>query len=565
MNKKPYSIQRTLWFSYTVILLSFLCLCLAFFLYSMHTLKKQYTASGTHYLQMYSGNISNAVSKVSSTLMQYELNGIFPLMRVPDSTERYYNKQDLVNSLSTDMLFLDLCDGLFLYDYRSEEYVYAFDSQSRDTYLTRLQFPAVAMDIIQSAGNSTGSGWFIRDLDDHSYVIYLQYADGICCGSWLNTETVLHGMPEALQGNRMVCQVTDKSGNLLAGSATASGSPRFHLPLFSPIVLQADVNSIPLRLQVFCPASYFLSGISPVLFLLLISTLLAFITIPLHNRLIRQTVRIPLDSVTFSIRSYEADQSDYVPSDEYMPDEVIRINHALYRMYHEIHSLRISKYENELKLKDVHLRYLQHQVKPHFIINVLNEISILAQLGQTERITEAITYLSHYTRFLLNTSIRMVPLEYEVQQLENYLALQELRYPEQFSVHIDIPHELDSCQIPILTLQTILENAFKYAIRPDRILKITITAAEMVKEEGGETFVNLTVSDNGPGFPADYLQHFADADRYLSDGSHIGLNNICSRLQLEYPVGAGMQVHNDEVSGGAVVTLQFPFVPAEQP
>ena len=311
------------------------------------------------------------------------------------------------------------------------------------------------------------------------------------------------------------------------------------------ITLSSPLDTLPLKLELYAPKYSYLSTMSGGLKGLIIITIIALMTIPAVYYLMKRIVKRPLNQVLYSISQYESGHSDYIPSDEGMPGEIIQVNHALTNMYQEIQALKIDIYEKQLNLKEIHLQYLQHQIKPHFVINILNTVSLMAQMNETRQIISVLTYLSDYMRNMINVNIRTATLESELKQLDNYLKLQEIRYPDQVTVEYHIDPALNSFKIPVLTLQTLTENIFKHALDPEMPLKIWISAFSEPDH------VIIIVRDNGCGFPEDVLEKFNAHPQDTGDGHHIGLVNIRQRLNLEYPDQASITLRNDH--GGVVI------------
>lgn len=177
----------------------------------------------------------------------------------------------------------------------------------------------------------------------------------------------------------------------------------------------------------------------------------------------------------------------------------------------------------------------------------------MAQMNEGAKITKIISNLSQYIRNTMNLTIRTTSLHHELEQLENYLALQRIRYPNQITVSYNIDPQVNDFKLPILTIQTLVENIFKHALEPYVPLIIQISA--FIQQNN----VVLTVHDNGCGFPEKLITAFNQPAPPASDGQHIGLINIRQRLDLEYPL-ASMKLSNDS---GALVTITLPYQPSK--
>lgn len=150
-----------------------------------------------------------------------------------------------------------------------------------------------------------------------------------------------------------------------------------------------------------------------------------------------------------------------------------------------------------LEIARLELTALRAQMNPHFIFNSLNSIQHF--ILQSEE-TSAVKYLNKFAkliRIILNNSEKSaITLREEIEALELYLQLEELRFSEKFSyqVHIDPDIDIDYYEVPPLILQPYVENAILHGLNPKPekgLLEISI------KKEG--TFIVCTVCDNGIG------------------------------------------------------------------
>ena len=190
---------------------------------------------------------------------------------------------------------------------------------------------------------------------------------------------------------------------------------------------------------------------------------------------------------------------------------------------HKSAQLRESELARALQLSE--LRGLKSQLNPHYLFNALNTVRALIAIDPTAA-QRAVTQLARTLRYTLGAGEDdLVTLEQELATVEDYLALESLRLGERLRVQWDIPAAIRGVRIPVMLLQTLVENAIKHGIAQlpsGGILKI---AARL--EPG--TFT-LTVENACPN-PAIHPS---------SDG--IGLRNATERLRLLFGADASLQL-----------------------
>jgi len=198
----------------------------------------------------------------------------------------------------------------------------------------------------------------------------------------------------------------------------------------------------------------------------------------------------------------------------------------------------------EARLAKSRLQALQMQLNPHFLFNTLNSIASLIHENPGAA-DEMITSLSEFLRLTLKTSDRSeVPLREEMDFLNHYLAIEQIRFGDRLRVEKHIEPALLGAQVPVLILQPLVENAIKHGI--EKKLGpgvVTITASRT-----GET-LQLQVQDNGRGLSS-------AAGGQISEG--VGLANIRARLRELAGDAATLQI-GSPAEGGFIATIRLPW------
>lgn len=203
----------------------------------------------------------------------------------------------------------------------------------------------------------------------------------------------------------------------------------------------------------------------------------------------------------------------------------------------------IKSLELERQLSAAHLRALQMQLEPHFLFNTLNAITTLVELGRQK---EAAGMLSHLNAILKSTLKRTtaekVPLSQELENMENYLAIEQVRFADRLRIEIKVePGALD-CMVPCFLLQPIVENAIRHGIARCENEGLVEASA---RREG--TTLHLRVRDSGPA-----------VDALVQNGHGIGLANTRERLAHFYQTDYAMQAGPLD-TGGFEVAIRIPY------
>ena len=220
-----------------------------------------------------------------------------------------------------------------------------------------------------------------------------------------------------------------------------------------------------------------------------------------------------------------------------------------YRKYQE-RALRASQLElrtSQLKnqLTEAQLDALRMQLHPHFLFNTLNAIVVLVRKSSNEEAVRMLTGLSELLRHALeNISAQEVLLKDEIEFVERYLEIEQVRYNDRLKVEMKIDKETLGALVPNLILQPLVENAIRHGIgKRSTAGRLEVSA----RRENGR--LHLQVRDDGPGLPVEWS---------MVAGKGIGLANTRARLEQLYGTAQEFQLSN-AAGGGTIATLLIPF------
>lgn len=192
------------------------------------------------------------------------------------------------------------------------------------------------------------------------------------------------------------------------------------------------------------------------------------------------------------------------------------------------------------------LRFLQAQIKPHFLFNALNTFNSLS-IYDIEKARELLTDFSNYLRrsFSFKDINQFAPLKNEVELAKAYTKIEKARFEERLDVDFKVSNDTD-VNIPILILQPVIENAIIHGVLPKpEGGRVEVT----VREE--DRMLTFSVKDNGIGMSREKTR---DILKHKGDG--VGLSNINNRLIKLY--GKGLSIYS-EPSVGTEVSWRVPI------
>ncbi|GGF98849.1 hypothetical protein GCM10010912_49510 [Paenibacillus albidus] len=236
-------------------------------------------------------------------------------------------------------------------------------------------------------------------------------------------------------------------------------------------------------------------------------------------------------------------------------DEFTHIGDGFNRMMGNIQSLFDDLREAEEKKRHHELKVLQSQIHPHFLNNTLNAIYCLGETGQTQEMAEMIRSLMGLLQYSTDKVGDIVTVGDELQQLERYVQIMNLRYGNVFEMDIAVPEIIWGTPIPKLTLITLVENSIFYGLNQDGVNHIIVTG----KYESADLVI-LEVSDTGPGIELERLASLMEKPKTSNPSkglNNLGLRNVQERLRMTFGFRYGLNFHV-EPDEGLMVTIHLP-------
>lgn len=233
-------------------------------------------------------------------------------------------------------------------------------------------------------------------------------------------------------------------------------------------------------------------------------------------------------------------------------EEIHHLETTVNKLLQDVVYSHMQLYATELQKKGQELRMLRSQLRPHFFLNAITTVSAMTYQNRGEEIRDYLVRLSAFLRYILASEDPVSTVEEELSCLENYLLLQETRYPGRLLWFREEAEEIKNCPIPRFLLLTVGENAVKYGMQSDEILQIFIQCTKQ------ENCILLAVEDNGPGFTPEQLAYYSQPELPESTEDHIGLSNIKRTLSLQYGRRDLMQV-SGAIPRGARVEIRIPL------
>lgn len=515
----------------------------------------QVSLRSQHALRLQMSRIDDALKRINTQLAALAIDDPdylrLALRDIDSQEERYRQLQNVVDlqiTLRERQEDIPLVTGVFVYFPEKDIFANYSSHANELQYIHPLVLDALSAD---PAPYRTGK---LVTAQNEPYLLSLAQRRGAWCGAWIKLldEDVAPRLEEGC-----ALAVTDREGavsytTVPVGETLAPEETR--LRVGGEQYLQ---TAVPSDYADYClvelqPRSAISGALPAALRVLQVLSFLAVAALPLILYAIQRWVIAPVRRLTEAIERIENGEMEYRIPEQSTGAEFTRINRSFNHMMDQVEALKISVYEEQLKAQKIKLGFLAQQIKPHFILNTLN---ILYSYEQEEfpLIQRMIVYLSRYFRYVINANQDFVTLGQEMEHLRNYFEIQQARYVRTFEASVDFDQDLADCLIPPLLLQSFAENSIKYALLPDRIVQIRVTA------EKTESGMRLTVTDDGRGISPEMLERIEQfrRDRVFRRDLGVGVQNAIDRVELLYSGRGSVELAARE-GGGTLVTVDLP-------
>lgn len=246
--------------------------------------------------------------------------------------------------------------------------------------------------------------------------------------------------------------------------------------------------------------------------------------------------------VAGTVKLYQTNQDDLQPSIVKMALAVAQ----LLGMQMELAELdRQAQLVTMAKLDALHA-----QINPHFLFNTLNAI-ISYSRTHPETARRLLIRLASFFRQALKRQGHFNSLKDEIEYVNTYLILEKARFREKLRIKKDIDPSLFEYQVPVLTLQPLVENAVKHGIQPKigpGTVKIT------ARPDNGEML--FIIEDDGVGISPERLPKVLLPG--FGSGNGVGMSNVHERLKSLYGEDYGLRIVSG-VDQGTSVYMRIPL------
>lgn len=565
--KKKYSLRRLIMQSWALLMNVVVLLPVFYGVYLVRRNRGLYLNS----LQYVADSNALLLSK-DIYAMQETVNAIFAndasyrqlKQRSLSDYDQIHAMQGLRDSMNSQVGSIDYDGGLYYYDAGRGAMRSLYSNREDEARLNHLNSALIDY-LIGGEGEIRRSGQFLCDGElYYSYCIvsqekylgclinltrYFPREEGTAIYYVTDGRVTDTSGREAGPGEAVLEAASDGEQRLLPDGTALAAAPVEH----SAIKL-AFVSSTGNELSLFRqPPFWMLIIFTPAVTLLF---LLWFLRI-LRNTLLSPVEHIANRAAEIQRHIEHPEEEEVHTAEDEKVIEYAEINRRIDETLLRVSELQRARHREEQRANEAQLQYYQLQVNPHFFLNCLNNISTLLESRKTEAADSLIRDLSTHFRYVFQRRTKLVTVAEEIREIRAYCNIYAVKGGSPVLFQADVKTEAENLAVPILGIQTFVENSIKHQSQGGQILQIKVQA-RLSDDEQGEKQLRVTASDNGSGYSEENLAEFnAPVEDYEYRGEHVGIANLKARMHLIYGDKAQLYFYNGPY-GGACMELALP-------
>lgn len=457
-----------------------------------------------------------------------------------------WTKQAIVEMMDDKLLISDDADAFYVYDSQNDFFLFSAES-NRQAGEILLMKEYIREHAIDSAGSFRDRSWSVISIEQQNYFFKSVQLGKYIVGAISNLDHYYIDNNFSVLGEDVSFQLLINDTYVPCGGITEEPENRadrirvaaYMALLGGEVVLSVRPNTL-------------WGGSDVMQTLLVVDSALCVILVIMLLIMLRRNVAGPTKTLLQANHALACGDTAFrLNAEEAGSTEFKILYDSFNEMAEQIVQLRIQAYDLKLQEEQNKLTMLRAQIRPHSFLNAITTISNMTYNNKPEEIRSYISSFARFIRYMLNVNSSWTTVDEEINQIRNYLNMQQGRFPESVNFTVDCGTDVGGRKIPFLILYTLVENSIKHAMTLYETLHISVSCRRIETD----TFrgICLIEEDNGAGFPEDVLDKLQNGHGGgLNTKEHLGLSNVRYTLHLVYRRDDLLRISNRETCGAHV-------------
>lgn len=485
--RRSHSISNKLTIGMSVIIVPIIGLLICYNNYSIRVVHNQVSEPYKNMVSMYMEEVDKQLDSVARYMSNLEASNwdLQIMFSTADEDEYTMAKIRLQNKITSDILLYEPVNSIFFYSTEQNDYM-EVDNVAL-SYTNPSEVKSYLMDkfhALNSNKEEIRKSWYADKTGGKYYLFRILKVNDCYFGTWIDVGNLLTSLKKIDLGPEGTTLFATDSGKPMTDRiSSAIGQVDLKKSFQNYYISGGETKYLVVgehseagnfSLVALVPEKKILEKIPYLRMISYLLTICLIGIIPACILFLRKVVIMPLGRLVSAMHKIQAGNLETRIQPFRTSEEFKIVNETFNSMASQIRELKISAYEEKISRQKAELQYLQLQLNPHFFLNTLNIIFLLARAKKYDIIQELSQSLIGYFRFMFISNMKFIPLKDEIRHVENYIRIQELRLEKKFSCQFDLPDFLREMPIPPLLIHTFVENSFKYAMSVDNTIGLKI-------------------------------------------------------------------------------------------
>lgn len=548
----------------------FVFFLIAYNTYTINELNKRLAETGKNMLEVYSNSVNMDVYALQRYMVDMMANdsGFRQLVYTDKQYEQYIYMQEVGKKLRRTFSTSTGIAGYIIYEKSNNILKELYVGSGSYRYEEKMELKNILME--NAAKDALKQNYTeVRNIGNHGFLLRTVYEKNIYMMMIYDLDKALYPQNMGAHNPDTLMLLTDLQLNPLTSidgleqngitlKACAPGTHYFSGKPYRYLIMQKPMEELPLNVVYAAPYYGLFSTRNMIPMVFFLVSILLVLLMWRSFRLLEKKYLAPFNNLIDTMAVIENGNMETRLENQSNISEFQILANSFNAMMEKIKALKIESYQYEIEMQQTKLQYLQIQIRPHFFLNCLKNLYGLAEEDKSEEIQKMILVLSKYFRYMMRDNFLLVSSETELENVENYITLQQMTAFYPISCHIDMDDSLKNFMIPPLSVLTFVENSIKHAKPAQGHLKIQIRMSRWKGDQ--EDYVVITILDNGVGFSQESLSDLNSSDGAVYRDKHIGIQNVKHRFSLLYK-GKAQLLFSNMTGSGACIQI---FIPVQE-
>lgn len=520
---------------YLAILTALLFVILFFFLFSSYeVLETEIKESSDAFLQIYTNEFNNSLSKMDGVLKGITSQGEdLAKLGSAQENERTLSAIVLLDYMRKNVSENEMVDAVIVYD---TTYEICLDANNNVRYREKNALREFTKEAYENEQLENGTWYFVK-IDGNLYLFKSVKFGSRIIALYVKNQNLLTTLQADDNTGRFLA-LADEGG--IIGKVWGADSKEIYegknlkkIDVDKYYEISKPTQEERMTLYCFTSKDVILRQTHAGMLIVFTAVCITILFMIFLLRYTRSEISMPMSNMVREMEQIKNGAYDTRIKGEFHTKEFQVLQTTVNQMVAEIIGLKISSYEKRIELQDMELKSIRLQLKPHFFLNALTTISSLSAQNKNAQIRTYIDALSKNVRYMFRAGFHTVSLQEEIEHVKNYFEMQELKYPGCVFYLVDIEQGLAEWKIPQMLIHTFVENEYKYAVSVDEILTLLIKISK--QEYKGEEMLLIEIEDDGTGYPQEVLDYMNGRIAKTSEkGTRVGLWSVKRMLEIMY-------------------------------